>query len=277
MKYPHYPDYYSIPAEELSKNARTPILVLEDAGEVYYELAYEMLCEIEQHNAEGRKTVFICPYGPVRQYPIFARLVNQRRVSLKNTWIINMDEYLTDDGEWIDENDPLSFHAGMNKHLYNRLDPELIMPAEQRVFPDPHDPGAIQRLIDKLGGVDIVMGGIAVNGHIAFNEPQPEMSVEEFGQLPTRIVKLSTETRIKNAILERGGAYDTLPNLCISVGMKEIFAARKLRLSMMLDMQRAVIRRATHGEVTSAFPITYAQRHPDALLIISANVAEKPF
>ena len=89
--YPNYPDYYKISAEDLSKNARTPILVLADAGEVYYELAYEMLCEIEKHNAEGRKTVFICPFGPFRQYPIFARLVNERRVSLKkhglSTWM----------------------------------------------------------------------------------------------------------------------------------------------------------------------------------------------
>ena len=275
--YPNYPDYYKISAEDLSKNARTPILVLADAGEVYYELAYEMLCEIEKHNAEGRKTVFICPFGPFRQYPIFARLVNERRVSLKNTWFINMDEYLTDDGEWVDESDPLSFRAGMKAQLYSRSDPELIMPEEQRIFPDPHDPGAIQRLIDALGGVDIAMGGIAVNGHIAFNEPQPELSVEAFGQLPTRIVRLSAETRLKTAILDRGGAYDTMPNLCITVGMKELFAARKMRLTMTLDMQRSVIRRAAHGEVTSAFPISYAQRHPNALLIISANVAEKPF
>ena len=46
--------------------------------------------------------MFICPVGPVGQYPIFVRLVNRERISLKNCWFINMDEYLNDDGSYID-------------------------------------------------------------------------------------------------------------------------------------------------------------------------------
>ena len=38
------------------------------------------------------------------------------------------------------------------------------MPEEQRIFPDPHDPGHIGRVIDELGGVDIAFGGIGING-----------------------------------------------------------------------------------------------------------------
>lgn len=103
-------DYYQISAEELGQNAKVPLLKLGDSGEVFYELALEMVGEIEKNNAVGRRTVFICPVGPVGQYPIFVRLVNERRLSLKNCWFINMDEYLTDDEEWIDERSPLSFH-----------------------------------------------------------------------------------------------------------------------------------------------------------------------
>jgi glucosamine-6-phosphate deaminase len=151
------------------------------------------------------------------------------------------------------------------------------MPANQRVFPDPQNPEAIPKHIEELGGVDMVLGGIALNGHIAFNEPEPDMSVEEFANLPTRVVSLSAETKVKDAILSRGGAYDSIPNKAISVGMKEILGARKLRLSMMLDMQRAVIRKACHGEVSAACPISLVQNHPDALLMVSKNVLEKPF
>ena len=85
--------YYQISAEELGKNAKVPLLKLGDSGEVFYELAMEMVNEIEKNNAAGRRTVFICPVGPVGQYPIFVRLVNERRLSLKNSWFINMDEY----------------------------------------------------------------------------------------------------------------------------------------------------------------------------------------
>ena len=43
------------------------------------------------------KTVFICPVGPVGQYPYFVDMVNEQNISLKNVWFINMDEYLDDE------------------------------------------------------------------------------------------------------------------------------------------------------------------------------------
>ena len=79
-------EYYQISAQDLGKDAKVPILKLGDSGEVFYELALEMLNCIKANNAAGKKTVFICPVGPVGQYPIFVRLVNRERVSLKN-WI----------------------------------------------------------------------------------------------------------------------------------------------------------------------------------------------
>lgn len=271
------PSYYSIPACELEKGAKIPITVVADPGEMHYEYALQMLEEIVKNNAAGKKTVFICPCGPTDQYPIFARLVNERRVSLKNTWIINMDEYLDENGEWMPYESQFSFHATMDKMLYDRIDPELAMPKEQRVFPDPHCPEKIGELIEELGGVDIVMGGIAVNGHVAFNEPIPEMSNEEFAALPTRVVKLTAETRIKDAILGRGGAIDIMPTHAISVGMKEMLAAKKMLLSMANNMQRSTVRRATHGDVTAACPVTFVQNHPNAQLLVVASVTVLPF
>lgn len=275
--YPNFPSYYSIEPEDLGKNGKIKLLKLNDFGEVYSEYAMQMLSEVEKNNAIGKNTVFICPCGPVGQYPVLARWVNERRTSLKNTWFINMDELLTDDEEWIPLDDPQSFHRFMNKNLYDLLDPELAPAPDHRVFPDPHDPGAIARLIKELGGVDIVMGGIALNGHIAFNEPQPELSVEEFAELPTRVVKLSAATTIKNAILDRGGAYDTLPAKAITVGMKEMLSARRILVSMTCDMQRSTIRHALYGDVSADFPITLVQNHPNAEVMITANVLPKPF
>ena len=112
-------DYFKIPASELGKDSKIPVYPLGDSGEVFYELALEMVNTIKEHNAAGEKTVFICPVGPVGQYPIFVRLVNRDRVSLKNCWFINMDEYLNDDGTYIDIESPLSFrgfHAQQRLH-----------------------------------------------------------------------------------------------------------------------------------------------------------------
>ena len=129
-------EYFRISAEDLGKDAKIPLVKLGDSGEVFYEMALEMVNTIKEHNARGEKTVFICPVGPVGQYPIFVRLVNRDRVSLKNCWFFNMDEYLNDDETYIDFDSPLSFHGFMNRTVYSQIDPELVMPESQRFFPD---------------------------------------------------------------------------------------------------------------------------------------------
>ena len=200
-------DYFQIPAQELGRNAKIPVLPLGDSGEIFYELALEMVNTIKEHNARGEKTVFICPVGPVGQYPIFVRLVNRDRVSLKNCWFINMDEYLNDDGTYIDKASPLSFRGFMERTVYTKVDEDLLMPPEIDIRIDPADPGKVDRLIEELGGVDIAFGGIGINGHLAFNEAQPELTAEEFAALGTRVLTLTPETKTANAIGDRGGRH----------------------------------------------------------------------
>ncbi len=269
--------YYQISAEDLGKNGKIPLLKLGDSGEVFYEMALEMVNTIKQHNAEGKTTVFICPVGPVGQYPIFVRLVNRDRVSLKNCWFINMDEYLNDDESYIDFESPLSFHGFMYRTVYSQIDPELLMPEEQRIFPDPKDPDHIRRVIEKLGGVDIAFGGIGINGHLAFNEAQDELTAEEFAQLQTRVLAISRETRTSNAIGDLNGAIDAMPRKCVTIGMAQILGAKKIRLGVFRDWHRSVVRQAAYGEVTAHFPASLLQNHPDAMIYVNANAAKQPF
>jgi len=270
-------DYYCISEEELGKGAKIPILKLGDSGEVYYELAMEMLSCIARNNADGRPTVFICPVGPVGQYPIFIRLVNQQKISLKNCWFINMDEYLTDSREYIPMKSSLSFRGFMEREVYSRLSPELAMPENQRIFPNPACPEEIARTIEKLGGVDIAFGGIGINGHLAFNEPEPALTAEAFSALPTRVLEISPETRTANAIGDLGGALDAMPRYCITIGMAQILGARRVRLGVFRDWHRSVVRRAAYGEVSSSFAASLLQNHPDALILANRTAAARPF
>ncbi|MCD8323066.1 MAG: glucosamine-6-phosphate isomerase [Oscillospiraceae bacterium] len=270
-------EYYHIPPQQLGEGACLPLVKLGDSGEVFYELASLMCREIRENNAANRSTVMICPVGPVGQYPIFVRLVNQERLSLKNVWFFNMDEYLTDGDEWIAEDSPLSFRGFMNRQVYTRIDPALVMPPEQRIFPDPKAPGRLTALLDELGGADLCMGGIGITGHLAFNEPQPELTAEAFAALTTRVLDIAPETRATNAVGDLGGALEAMPRRAVTIGMKEILSAKKLRLAVFRDWHRAVCRRAAYGDVTSAFPATLAQKHPDAVLYVNATAAQAPF
>ena len=270
-------DYYYFDRERLLAAPKVPIEVLADNAAVFQAMAREMAEEIKRKNELGKTTVFICPVGPVGQYPYFVDIVNGENISLKNVWFLNMDEYLTDDGQWIAEENPLSFRGFMAREVYGKIAPELLMPEEQRVFPDPNDLGRIPALIEELGGVDIAFGGIGITGHLAFNEPQPELTAEQFAQLPTRVLDIHPETRATNCVGDLGGALEDMPRKCVTIGMKEILGARKLRLGVFRDWHRAVCRRAAYGEVTAAFPATLAQNHPDALLYVNANAAQTAY
>lgn len=270
-------DFYRIPPQELGRDAKIPIQVMGDSGEVFYELAMEMVNAIRANNAAGRKTVFICPVGPVGQYPIFVRLVNRERLSLQNCWFLNMDEYLDAGGAWITQESPLSFRGFMARNVYGKIDPALLMPEHQRVFPDPEDPGKMDRLIEALGGVDICFGGIGINGHLAFNEAREDLTAEEFAQLGTRVLTLSPETRTANAIGDRGGAIDAMPHMAITIGMHQILSARKVRLGVFRDWHRSVVRQGAYGPVTAHFPVSLLQNHPDAIIYANAVAAGQPF
>lgn len=264
--------YYSYPKERLTEG-RIPVKCLGDSGEVFTELALEMVNCIEENNRKGEKTVFIVPVGPVGQYPIFVRLVKERQLSLKNTWFINMDEYLTDDRKYIDHESSLSFHGFMDRTVYYQLPEELNIPEEQRIFPDPDDPGRILRLIDELGKVDICFGGIGINGHLAFNEAE-EVSADEFATRETRVLPISRETRVANAIGDLNGAIDAMPKYAVTIGIREILMARKIRLGVFRPWHRSVLRQALFAEPSGHFPVTLIQNHPDAM-ILANNVASE--
>ena len=111
-------------------------------------------------------------------------------------------------------------------------------------------------MIDELGGVDIAFGGIGINGHLAFNEAQDELTADEFAALHTRVLTISRETRTSNAIGDLNGAIDAMPRKAVTIGMAEILGAKKIRLGVFRDWHRSVVRQAAYGEVSAHFPAT---------------------
>lgn len=269
-------DYYDYDKKRLLEEPRIPLAVLADNEAVFRVMAEEMADEIQKKNARGERTVLICPVGPTGQYPHFVDIVNREKISLKNVWFLNMDEYLTEEKEWIPKEDSLSFRGFMDRVVYAKIDPRLVMPEEQRVFPDPHRPEAMGELIRQLGGVDICFGGIGINGHLAFNEADDTLSAEAFRNLHTRVLEISRETRTANAIGDLNGAIDDMPRFCVTIGMQEIYHSRKIRLGCFRDWHRSVVRQAAYGEVSAHFPVTLLQEHPDVLLRMTEFVARLP-
>lgn len=266
-------EYLNYSMQELEQRARIPLVVLKWGEDVLYAVALAMANEIEQNNLLNLRTVFLCPAGPAKQYDYFAEFVNRRRISLQNCWFINMAAYLDDQGEWLAKEHPLSLRGWMEREVYQKLDPLLVMPEEQRVFPDPHEPQAVSRLIRELGGVSFAFGGIGLDGHLGFNEPSSTLSAERFAASTTRIVELAPLTRVVHALASAGGAVECVPQKAVTVGMAEILSAQRVYIGLFRTWHRYVVRRTACGDVSAQFPATLLQRHRDAQLVVSEAAA----
>lgn len=266
-------DPLRIPAEALGQSTGIPLTVVKDAAALTRAFADALLAEYRAARAAGRRRViFIVPVGPVGQYDLLA----ESGESLADLTLLGMDEYLAPDGAWIDEADPLSFRGHMRRHLLDRMAPER---APRVVFPHPSRLDEPARLIAEHGGLDACFGGVGIAGHIAFNEP-PEpgerISAEEFAARPTRVLALTRETLTINAVTATGGAIGLVPRHAVTVGMKEILSARKIRLFMNRPWQRGVIRLMLHGPVTAAVPASLLRRHPDVAVTATEEVVASP-
>ena len=272
------PDYLGVGRDQLVRDVPVKVRVIGDVDDVARDIARVMLETVDEARKQGRHATMIVPVGPVDQYPVLAEMINRNRSDWRDVMIINMDEYLTDDDQWVDFDHPLGFRGFMDRRFYDLVDPALAPRPENRVFPDPKAPDAIRKAIDRRGGVDVCFGGIGINGHMAFNEP-PEpgesMPVDQFAALPTRVLSLSRETATINSVTV-GGEISLVPRRAITVGMKEILASRKCRFYCNRPWQRAVVRRVLHGPLTSACPASLLRTHSDAEITVADFVAEPP-
>ena len=268
---------YYCSSEEFVKNSKIPVRVMETEPDMMEEIAELMAATIEENNAKGEKTVIICPVGPIGQYPIFAKKVNDRNIDLKNCWFINMDEYLVGDDETIPYENPLSFKATMDRVLYSQIKAELLMPETQRLFPQPKKEAEIDELFETLGKVDLCLTGVGINGHIAFNEPPKATDAitdEEYKNCGTRCADIATETIVNNGANKLRGALDIFPKRCITLGMKQLLKARVLKVYLYCNWQWGIMRKMALEEESRFMPVSFLQTHPNAEMVITQSLYE---
>lgn len=251
--------------------------VVNEEWDVYFDMAMTMLEEIIEHNKKGEKTVMIVPVGPTQHYPILAEMVNRLGVSLKNVHFFNMDEYMTTPTDVLSEQDPMSFHLRMKTEFYDRVNPELVMPECQRHFPEPGKEAEYDQMIEDLGGVDLCMGGLGINGHIAFNEAAEDddpITAEEFAALGTRVLPITRETRTINAYGYQRGDLRGMPEWCITIGMKQILASRKIYIALNRPWQAGPFKHALYDEYQAQLPATLLRMNPNMTYCVASSIAQ---
>lgn len=267
-----------LPVEELRTRARLPFRLLPDRDALIRDFADSILDEIRTHNARKEPTRLILPIGPVDQYRRVVEVSNRERLSWKNVFTFNMDEFLDWQGRPLPIEHPLSFEGFMRREVFERLDPGIRIPGEQACFPNPFRVDEPSDRIRALGGIDCCYGGIGYLGHVAFNERPStrwhRISADELRNSLTRVVVLGDDSVVVQSIHSSGGNAAAIPPLAVTLGMKDILASRKIRLYCAAgERHRTIFRIAVAGEVTSDFPATLVQGHPNAEVVTEEATA----
>ncbi len=125
--------------------------------------------------------------------------------------------------------------------------------------PDPDaEARRYDRLIDAVGGIDLLVLGVGTNGHIGFNEPGSRLHSR------TRVVRLTPETLAANRPdLPKDGP---LPNRAITIGLRTIMEARRILLLACGHAKAEPVRRLMEGAPLEVWPVAVLRDHPATTL-----------
>lgn len=263
--------------EELRQESRIRFRLTPGIPELMADFAASIAGEIRAR--KGETVRLILPVGPVAQYPLLVDVCNRERLSWRNVRVFGMDEFLDWQGRPVPVDHPLSFEGFLRRRVLARLDEPLRPPEDQVIFPNPFRIDEASEMIARAGGIDCCFGGIGYHGHVAFNEPPlsrwRDVTVEELRESLTRVVVLGSDSIVVQSIHSAGGDASAIPPMAVTLGMRDILASRKVRLYCAAgERHRAVFRIAVAGEVSTAYPVTLVQGHPDAEVVTDEATAK---
>jgi len=259
---------------------RIPFRLCRDSAELGETMAEELCAVIRENNRKERETRAIIPCGPGSYYRPFAEIVNRERLSLKRLVVFHMDECLDWQGHELPRQHPYSFRGTMEKEFYGPIDPALAVKPGNRVWLTGEN---IREVGEKIreAPIDITLGGWGQDGHVAYNQARRQtydlLSIEELRNSTIRIQENNPDTILALAHRTFGAAYQFVPPMSVTLGMRECLSAKKIRLfSDTGAWKQTALRVALFGPVTPEYPITLLQEHPDAMLTADLATADHP-
>ncbi len=272
----------SVPYDQLEKHParKVPLRIVPDPAAMAEVMARTLVDEVREHNRRGEPTRAIVPCGPTGWYAPFTRIVNAEKVSLARLTVFHMDECLDWQGRLLPREHPLNFRTYLTRHFYGGIHPDLAVPRAARHFPTPDTIREILAAIAEAP-IDITLGGWGQDGHVAYNQasrhPFIRVTLDQLRQSTLRVQENNVDTVIALAQRNFGAAWQLVPPMSLTLGVKECLGARKVRVfSDTGAWKQTALRVALFGPVTPEYPMTLLQEHPDALVTATADTAKHP-
>ena len=195
--------------------------------------------------------------SPIGMYRALVKAYQEGKVSFKNVVTFNMDEYVA-----LPVEHPESYHSFMFTNLFNHID----CPKENIHILNGNAPDLVaecahyEEMIAQAGGIDLFIGGIGPDGHIAFNEPFSSLTSR------TRQKTLTTDTIIANSRFFEGDV-NKVPKSALTVGVGTVMDAREVMILVNGHHKARALHAAVEGCVSHEWTISALQMHPHGIIV----------
>ena len=186
-------------------------------------------------------------------------------VSFRNVITFNMDEYVG-----LPEEHPESYHSFMWNNFFKHIDiePENVNILDGNAEDLTKECADYEARIVEAGGIDLFMGGVGEDGHIAFNEPFSSLNSR------TRIKTLTQDTIQVNARFF-GGDTTLVPKTALTVGVGTVLSAKKVLILATGHKKARAVRHGVEGSYNHQWTISALQVHPNGILVCDDPAAEE--
>lgn len=201
--------------------------------------------------------------SPVGMYKELIRMYEQKELNFSKTTTVNLDEYIG-----LNPEHNQSYRYFMNNNLFNHINIDKSNTFVPNGLAEDLEAQCKEydQKIAELGGIDIQLLGVGNNGHIAFNEPNNELSSG------THIISLTDNTIEANARFFDN--IDDVPRKAITMGVGGIMKAKKIILIASGESKAEAIKGIFSGKITTANPATMLQMHRDVTVIVDEAAAK---
>ena len=202
---------------------------------------------------------------PLHTYRELIKRYEAGEVSFANVVTFNMDEYVG-----LPASHPESYHAFMWNNFFSKVDvrSENVHILNGMAEDLEQECADYERQIEAAGGIDLFMGGVGEDGHIAFNEPFSSLNSR------TRIKTLTPDTVAVNARFFDGD-ISAVPTTALTVGVGTVLAAREVLVLATGPKKARAIRHAGEGSYNHCWTISALQMHPKAVIVCDEAAAEE--
>ena len=200
-----------------------------------------------------------CPTGssPLGMYRKLIELNKAGKVSFQNVVTFNMDEYVG-----LPEDHPESYHSFMWNNFFSHIDikPENVNILNGNAQDLEQECAQYEQRIKAAGGIDLFMGGVGPDGHIAFNEPGSSLSSL------TRMKTLTQDTIIANSRFFDND-INKGPKTALTVGVGTVMAAREVMIIVNGYKKARALQQAVEGGVSHMCTLSALQMHRKAIIV----------